>query len=136
MKWMARSFLLMVLLLLLGCAGWMAPAGNTPEPKVPPTLVPGQVLDEPEKFVRQAIAVEGVLEAEGRGTQVRFFLRDDAGRRLEVSPWAPLEVVQPPEGGAQVKTMAYFVGRKLLLRGVLEKGGEGYILKVTSAEEK
>lgn len=136
MKWMARSFLLTILLLLMGCAGWVAPAGSTPEPKAPPTLVPGQVLDEPEKFVRQTIAVEGVLEAEGRGAQVRFFLRDDAGRRLEVSPWAPLEVVQPPEGEAQVKTMAYFVGRKLLLRGVLEKGDEGYILKVTSAEEK
>ncbi len=136
MRWTVVLFLLAILLPLLGCAGAVAPGGNTPEPKTAPTLIPGQVLDEPEKFLRRTIAVEGVLEAEGKGTQVRFFLRDNAGRRLEVSPWAPLEVVQPPEGDAQVKTMAYYVGRRLLLSGVLEKGGDGIILKVTSAEEK
>ncbi len=136
MRRMEVLFLLAILLPLLGCAGAVAPGGNTPKPETAPTLIPGQVLDEPEKFLRQTIAVEGVLEAEGKGIQVRFFLRDNAGRRLEVSPWAPLEVVQPPEGGAAPKTMAYFVGRRLLLSGVLERGGENYILKVTSVEEK
>lgn len=129
-------FLLVILLPLLGCAGAVAPGGSTPEPKPEATPLPGEVLDKPAMYVGRTVAVEGVLEAAGKGTQVRFFLRDDAGRRLEVSPWAPLEVVQPPEGGAQVKTMAYYVGRRLLLSGVLERGGEGYILKVTSAEEK
>jgi len=136
MRWMVVLLLLATLFPLLGCAGAVAPGGDSSEPKTVPTLVPGQIPDQPEKYLRQTIAVEGVLEAEGRGTQVRFFLRDDAGRRLEVSPWAPLEVMQPPEGGTPPKTMADFVGRRLLLSGVLEKGGENYILKVTSAEEK
>ncbi len=136
MRWIMVLLLLATFFPLLGCAGAEAPGGNTPEPKTVSTLIPGQVLDKPEKYLRQVIAVKGVLEVEGKGIQVRFFLRDDAGRRLEVSPWAPLEVMQPPEGGTPPKTMAYFVSRRLLLRGVLERRGENYILKVTSAEEK
>ncbi|MGB9723320.1 MAG: hypothetical protein ACP5OO_11280 [Chloroflexia bacterium] len=133
MRQMAVLFLLMT---LLGCAGAVAPGGNTPEPKPEATPFPGEVLDKPAMFVGRTVAVEGVLEAEGTGAQVRFFLRDDAGRRLEVSSWAPLEVMHPPQGGTGPKTMADFVGRRLLLNGVLERGGEGYILKVTSVEEK
>jgi hypothetical protein len=94
------------------------------------------IASNPDSFVGQQVAVEGVLEAEGQMPRLRFFLREGEDR-LEVSAWAPLETIQPPEGGAKVKTMAYYVGRRLRLSGLLEQeqGGEGLLLKVAVAEE-
>lgn len=95
-----------------------------------------RVLTDQEKYVGKNITIEGILEAEGQGLSPRFFLRNDAGERVEVSPWAPLEVVQRPGGEVKVKTMLDFVGRRLRLTGTVEKAPSGsIILKVASAEE-
>jgi len=94
------------------------------------------IVANPGSYVRRQVTVEGVLETEGQMPRLHFFLRDGQDR-LEVSAWAPLETVQPPQGAAKVKSMAYYVGRRLRLTGILEQqpGGEGLLLKVAVAEE-
>ena len=107
---------------------------ETPQPSSVQTL--HDIATNPDSFVGQQVAVEGVLETEGQMPRLHFFLREGEDH-LEVSAWAPLETIQPPEGGAKVKTMAYYVGRRLRLSGLLEQeqGGEGLLLKVAVAEE-
>jgi len=141
---MFRLLLLAALLMSLGGCGGLTPAAGpmpTP-PRAQPTAWPEEpaellkrILAEPEKYLGQTITVERTLEAEGKIPHLRFFLRNEGGDGLEVSPWAPLEVVQPPGGGAKVKSMAYFVGRRLRLTGILEKGGKGDVLRVSSVQE-
>ena len=113
---------------------------ETPQPSSVQTL--HDIASNPDSLVGQQVAVEGVLEAEGQMPRLHFFLREGEDH-LEVSAWAPLETIQPPEGGAKVKIMAYYVGRRLRLTGTLEQspaptGGEGIgglLLRVTAAEE-
>jgi hypothetical protein len=94
-----------------------------------------QIMQEPQPYLGRVLVVEGVLEAQGRGFRPPFRLRSESGAAVEVSPWAPLEVYRPREGAAKVKSMAYFVGRRLRLTGRLAPEGGKLILKVTSAEE-
>ena len=109
------------------------PAGNeTPQPSSVQPL--HDIAADPAKYVGQQVAVEGVLEAEGQMPRVRFFVRDGEDR-LEVSAWAPLETIQPPQGGSKVKNMSYYAGKRLRLTGTVEQGAEGLLLKVTVAEE-
>ena len=116
-----------------------ATASVTVRPTVPATPksvdLLGQVAREPEKYLGQVITVEGALEAKGEFMAWRFFLRNAAGEGLEVTAWAPFEVVQPPDGGPAPKVMSDFVGHRLRLTGTLEKQGEGVILVVSSYEE-
>jgi len=105
---------------------------ETPQPSSGQTL--HDIVANPDKYVGQQVTVEGVLEAEGQIPRLRFFLRDGEDR-LEVSAWAPLETIQPPQGGAKVNTMAYYVGRRLRLAGLVEQAVEGLLLRVTVAEE-
>jgi hypothetical protein len=85
-------------------------------------------------YVGQQVAVEGTLEAEGQMPSLRFFL-SDGNDRLEVTSWAPLETIQPPQGQAQPKSMANYVNRRLRLTGILKRGSEGLLLEVAVAEE-
>lgn len=130
---------LAALAVLAGCGpAIVAPAATpapTPAVQEKPAEMLRRVVTDPGAFAGQRITVEGILEAEGKGRDVRFFLRAAGGGRLEVTPWAPLEVVRPPEGGAQPKSMPEFVGRHLRLTGTVVKGGEGWILQVESCEE-
>ncbi len=125
--------------LVAGCGpATVAPAATpvpTPAIQEKPAELLRRVITDPGAFLGQEIVVEGVLEAEGKGRDVRFFLRAAGGGRLEVTPWAPLEVVRPPEGGSQPKSMPEFVGRHLRLTGTVVKGGGGWILQVESCEE-
>ncbi|MHB8068524.1 MAG: hypothetical protein ACYDIC_11565 [Desulfobaccales bacterium] len=94
-----------------------------------------KLMQEPQQYLGQTLVVEGVLEAQGKGFRPPFLLRSASGAALEVSPWAPLEVYHPREGAAKVKSMAYFVGRRMRLTGRLVSEGGRLILRVTAAEE-
>jgi hypothetical protein len=122
-----------LLSLLMGCGQIVQPA-TTPTGDDSPRS--REVWRDPSSYVGQEVIIEGVLEAEGQGRDVRFFLCGPDEARLEVSAWAPLEVVHPPnEGTPTPKTMLDFVGQKLRLTGVVDEVGDGYILTVSQAEE-
>jgi len=96
----------------------------------------GNVWSDPAAFLGDEVTIEGVLEAEGQGLDVRFFLRGTGEARLEVTTWAPLEVMHPPAPGTPVpKTMLSYVGKTLRLTGVVDQAGDGYILTVRTVEE-
>lgn len=118
--------------LLLGC-------GQVPQPVTTPagdTNPRTNIWSDPAGYLGQEVTVEGVLEAEGQGRDVRFFLRGSGDARLEVTTWAPLEVVQPPDPGTPApKIMLNYVGKTLRLTGIVDKAGDGYILTVGTAEE-
>jgi len=127
----------LVLISLAGCGAGSTAVSPSPSPVPAVTATPSgsgptlhDIVTNPDQYVGQTVTVEGVLEAEGQMPRVRFFLRD-GNDRLEASPWAPLETVQAPQGEAPHTTMAYFVGLRLRLSGILEKGAEGPVLKVS-----
>ncbi len=94
-----------------------------------------QILSEPEMYLGKQITVEGILEAEGQMPSVRFFLRVSESERLEVSSWAPLEIMHPPSGKAKTKSMADYIGLRLRLTGIFQAGESGYILEVDTVDE-
>jgi len=109
-----------------------ATGNETPQPS---SVLPlHDIVANPDKYVGQQVTVEGVLEAEGQMPRLRFYLADGQDR-LEVSAWAPLETIQPPQGKAQPKIMADYAGRRLRLTGILEKADQGLYLQVSVAEE-
>jgi hypothetical protein len=119
--------------LLLGC-------GQVPQPAVTPaggdSPRTDDILSDPARYLGQEVAVEGVLEAEGQGRDVHFYLRGSGEARLEVTTWAPLEVMQPSDPNSPVpKIMLDYVGKTLRLTGVVTQAGDGYILTVSHAEE-
>lgn len=145
MKWMFQMCLTVAALAsLAGCGASSATVSPLPTPsQAQPTARaqdPAQllrdVLLEPEAYLGKEITVEGLLEVEGKMPRLRFFLHGEEGQRLEVSSWAPFEVVRPPSGGGSVKTMVDYVGRRLCLTGVLERKEGGIILTVSVVEER
>ncbi len=97
-----------------------------------------RLLADPQQYLDREITVEGVLVSPGKGFYRRFFLQDQEGASLEVSPWAPLETFQPPSSTRErppPKVMRNFVGRPLRLTGRLQKQGEGFIFKVSAVAE-
>ena len=127
--------------MLAGCGQVLPGTGTTPQPKstltgtADPAAATKDIFADPGKFLGQAVTVEGLLEAEGQGKEARFFLSSQ-GARLEVLSWAPLEVMHPPSGEGPVpKTMPDYIGKDLRLTGTVEKGGDGFVLAVTQAEE-
>lgn len=94
-----------------------------------------KLMQEPQQYLGQTLVVAGVLEAQSKGFRPPFLLRAASGAALEVSPWAPIEVLHPREGAAKVKSMAYYVGRRLRLTGRLVSERGRLILRVTAAEE-
>ena len=78
--------------------------------------------------------IEGVLEVEGSLPTLRFFLHNEDGARIEVLPWLPTEVMQPPAGQSAPPTMADWVGQKIELRGSMVQSESGLIFQVISAE--
>lgn len=117
--------------LLMGCG----PAFQM-EPTPPPATALPDIWSNPAAYLGQEVTVEGTLEAEGRGLDVRFFLRGPGEARLQVTPWAPLEVMHPPGGeGPRPRIMADYVGRTMRLSGVIARIGEDWLLQVEKAEE-
>ena len=117
--------------LLMGCAD-ASQAG----PTLPLATVAPDIWSNPAGYLGQEVTIEGTLEVEGKGLDVRFFLRGPGEARLQVTPWAPLEVMHPPGGeGPRPKTMADYVGRQMRLSGVIARMGEDWLLQVEKAEE-
>lgn len=133
---MKRLLLILPAVLLLSL---LAACGQVPQPGTTPagTSVPRtSVWGDPAAYVGQEVTVEGVLEAEGQGRDVHFFLRGTGEARLEVSAWAPLEVMHPPSAGTPTpKIMLDYVGKNLRLTGVVTQAANGYVLTVAQAEE-
>lgn len=104
-----------------------------------PTGDAGRLLHDittnPNLYAGRQVTVEGVLEERGQMPAPRFFLRGTAGDLLEVIPWVPVEVIQPPQGGTAPRSMAYFTGRQLRLTGIVQSGPDGAVLQVSAAEE-
>jgi hypothetical protein len=80
--------------------------------------------------------IEGVLEVEGSLPSLHFYVLTDQGERLEVLPWLPVEVMQPPVGQSAPPTMADWVGQKVKLRGVWVQSESGLAFQVISAERE
>ncbi len=75
-----------------------------------------------------------MLEVEGSLPRLRFFVRTDDGGRIEVLPWLPVEVMQPPAGQSAPPTMADWLGQKIELRGSMVQTESGLVFQVISAE--
>jgi hypothetical protein len=127
---------------LVACGQVPPGAGTTPQPKATlvgtadPAAATKDILTDPGKFLGQEVTVEGVLQAEGQGMDVHFYLVGAGEDRIEVTPWVPVEVIQPPTGDSPgPKIMLDYVGKSLRLTGTVEKGGGGFILNVAKAEE-
>jgi hypothetical protein len=101
---------------------------NTPQAGVAPTAtsLPSTAGTPSE--------IEGVLEAEGNLPSLRFYVLTDQGERLNVLPWLPVEVMQPPAGQGAPPTMADWVGQKVKLRGSWVQSDSGLVFQVISAE--
>ncbi|MDD5641222.1 MAG: hypothetical protein PHX53_06200 [Syntrophales bacterium] len=125
--------LCLLLIVFLGMNGFALAETGTQGPAVKLSLE--ELMQEPRQYLGLVLVVEGVLEAQGKGSRPPFQLRSASGAAVKVSPWAPLEIYHPREGAAKVKSMAYFVGRRLRLTGRLMPEGGKFILQVTSAEE-
>ena len=143
MRRFARLFLAALLIgMLAGCGQVLSGTGTTPQPKstltgtADPAAATKDIFADPGKFLGQEVTVEGVLQAEGQGMDVHFYLVGAGGTRIEVTSWAPVEVIQPPTGDSPgPKIMLDYVGKSLRLTGTVEKGGGSFILNVTKAEE-
>lgn len=130
------TLLAVTLILLAGCGGdsLVTSPVPTPTPASGEVQLLRDIVADPGQYEGKEVTVEGVLEEEGEMPRIRFFLRDGKDR-LETSSWVPLETIQPPQGGAAAKSMAYYVDKRLRLTGTLEKGIEGLMLQVSRAEE-
>jgi hypothetical protein len=135
MKQILRLLLITASVLLAGCGGMIFAAQPSPALTEQPSQMINRILAEKDKYIGRQVTIDGKLEAEGQGLNVRFFLRADSGERLEVSSWAPLEVMHPPTGEAQLQSMASYVGRRWRLTGTVENAQDGIILNVSWAEE-
>ncbi len=120
-------------IIFLGMNGFLPAAAGGQGPETLLSLE--KLMQEPQQYLGQTLVVEGVLEALGKWSRPPFGLRSESGAVLEVSPWAPLEVLHPREGAPKLKSMAYYVGRRLRLTGRLVSEGGRLILRVTAAEE-
>lgn len=133
-----QGWLAGLLLLLVLAVGWGVPLAMASPSGPPISPSPGsmnKIFQEPEKYLDREVTVEGTLVAEGRGLAVTFFLRADSGERLQTDAWVPMEVYHPREGKGSAKSMAYYVGRRLLLTGRLQAQGGRIILQVSAAKE-
>lgn len=132
---MKRSIGLLLGISLLGLILGCGPAPQA-EPTLQATPALPDIWSNPAAYVGQEVTVEGTLEAEGQGLDVRFFLRGPGEARLQVTPWAPLEVMHPPDsGGPRPKTMLDYIGQRFRLTGPIAKAGEDLLLQVRQAEE-
>lgn len=94
-----------------------------------------KILAAPESFRGQSVTLTGILEAQGQGRNVEFFLRDEAGGRLKVSAWAPLEVMRPPQGRPPIRSMASYLGQSLQLAGSIQIDDSSVFLQTATAQE-
>ena len=125
--------LCLLLIIFWGMNGFALAETGTQGAAAPLSLE--KLMQEPQHYLGRVLVVEGVLEAQGRGNRPPFLLRSESGAAVKVTSWVPLEIYHPRQGAAKVKSMAYFVGRRLRLTGRLASEGGKFILRVTSAEE-
>jgi hypothetical protein len=110
---------------------------------VPDKVTPTELLAKKEQLTNQQVTVEGTLSNSGNNffTDLRVVLKDnkDAAAGVLVQPWLPLEVPPGPNsGGPSVKTLSDYLGRKVVITGVLTDGvvknvGATKVLRVDSA---
>ncbi len=79
----------------------------------------------PEKYINQKIIVKGTLRFIGRNyfRDPRFVIEDEAGNKVAVTIWAPLEVPPPMPGKEESfenlpMVMKDYIGRKLSITGI------------------
>ena len=79
----------------------------------------------PQKYINQKLVVKGTLRFIGRNyfKDPRFVIEDEAGNRVAVSIWAPLEVPPPMPGKEKAfkdrpMVMKDYIGRKLSITGI------------------
>lgn len=79
----------------------------------------------PEKYINQKIVVKGTLRFIGRNyfRDPRFVIEDEAGNKVAVSIWAPLEIPPPMPGKEESfkdrpMVMKDYIGRKLSITGI------------------
>ena len=134
---------LLAVIILLASLAACGVVGITPPPTTssPSPATPTQPGGAPTATVLPAtpgtpFKIEGVLEVEGSLPSLRFFLRTEDGVRIEVLPWLPIEVIQPPAGQSAPPTMADWLGLKIELRGSMVQSESGLAFQVISAERR
>ena len=134
---------LLAVIFLLASLAACGVVGITPPPTTSSTTAAGatQPGSAPTATILPAtpgtpFKIEGVLEVEGSLPSLRFFLRTEDGARIEVLPWLPTEVMQPPAGQNAPPTMADWVGQKIELRGSMVQSESGLAFQVISAERR
>jgi predicted small lipoprotein YifL len=132
---------LLVVIILLASLAACGVVGITPPPTTSSPSPAGatQPGSAPTATVLPATSgtsfkIEGVLEVEGSLPSLRFFLRTEEGTRIEVLPWLPTEVMQPPAGQSAPPTMADWIGQKIELRGNWVQSESDLVFQVISAE--
>ncbi len=117
------------------------------EPEAEKEVVPAVALEalaaQPQAYVKKPIRVEGLLENEGKNyfTDLRIVLKSEEDDFVYVRPWLPVELPPMPPGvtGKRPETLAKYLGKKVELTAVLDRGtlksvGEVYCLEVRSAK--
>lgn len=128
---------LLVSLAACGVVGITPPVStSSPSPATPTQSGGAPTATVPASTPGPPVEIEGVLEVEGSLPSLRFFLRTEDGARIEVLPWLPTEVIQPPNGQSAPPTMADWLGQKIELRGSMVQSGSGLVFLVISAERR
>jgi hypothetical protein len=106
-------------------------------------VTPSELLAKKDQFTNQPVTVEGTLSNSGNNffTDLRVVLKDnkESAEGVLVQPWLPLEVPPGPNsGGPSVKTLADYLGKKVVITGVLTNDvvknvGATKVLRVNSA---
>lgn len=105
-----------------------------------PNISVNVINQKPEEFIGKEVVIKGILKNIGEGyfNHPEFVLVGSDNHKIRVSTWAPLEV-PPPRPGKRVespKVMSHFLGKKLGLKGRIERFKPPYhvILKVKEAK--
>ncbi len=127
-RWFSGAILLAVLVIALaGC-------GQTSTPKTGSYTEP-TALDEPQKYVGKTVVVDGILELDAMSGQPIYYLQGGMGGRVQVTPWAPVDVIPPTGTGPAPKSMADYLGKHMRLTGKMTKAGDAFVIEVEKAEE-
>jgi len=109
----------------------------------PDKVTPTELLEKKDELTNKPVTVEGTLSNSGKNyfTDLRVVLKDnhDAAAGVLVQPWLPVEVPPgPASAGPSAQTLADFLGKKVVITGVLTDGvvknvGATKVLRVDSA---
>ena len=105
----------------------------------PPSAAPLSIQELaaiPERYLKRSVHLTGTLVNLGANyfTDRRLALKDATGNTIAVEPLLPLE--SPPGEGGETPTLASYLGKKVEIRGELDRkpdDGESLVLDVESA---